>query len=81
MSIPIDDNTRFSMNTDSYVLEHRVKAGIRPDGKPNVSQFKWIIEGYYPSVASQCSFPTLQTHLDEKTTVKYIPYKELSTVF
>ena len=52
MSIPIDDNTRFSMNTDNYVLEHRVKAGIRPDGKPNVSQFKWIIEGYYPSVAS-----------------------------
>jgi len=50
--IKIDSETRFSMNTDSYVLEYRVKAGLRPDGKPNMSEYKWITEGYYSSLAS-----------------------------
>lgn len=50
--VKIDEDTRFSMNDDSYVLEHRIETAPRTDGKPNIAKFHWITDGYYPSLAS-----------------------------
>jgi hypothetical protein len=52
--IKIDENARMLLEDANYTLEWKVKSGIRPDGKKSSSEFKWVLGGYFPTLASLC---------------------------
>jgi hypothetical protein len=51
-TIKIDENSRILLEEDNYTLEYRVKSGMTPEGKAPIKEFKWIIGGYFPTLAS-----------------------------
>ena len=53
--IKIDENSRILLEDNNYTLEYRVKTGLKPDGTKSLKEFKWILGGYYPTLASLCT--------------------------
>lgn len=48
--IKIDENARMLVEDNNYVLEWKVKSGVRPDGTEPTKEFKWVLGGYFPEL-------------------------------
>ncbi len=48
--IKINEYSRLTIEDSNYVVEYKVKAGIRPDGEKPKNEFKWNVGGYFQTL-------------------------------
>ena len=48
--IKIDKDSRMLIENNNYILEYRVKAGKAPGGADPKEEYKWQVDGYFPTL-------------------------------